>query len=264
MRCTPVIAALAVFATVQAHAATLELDFDAYGGGLPIAKGTMRLTGGAGGPSGPYEIHLDAGWASWITLFTSFRYEAEAVGTLGNPSVRPTRFKSERRQRRKHDVLRIDFSATPPVVRNDPPTDPHDALLVPETAKRGTADPLSVGAAVTAAAGGASACTGRYPVYDGRRRYDVLMTPLGREVLRPSSRRMAAGPALACQVTLRPVAGFQKDHKPDRFFVEGVERTARIWFLRVEPQGRVVPMQAEVETNLGTVYVHTTAVRLTP
>ncbi|HYH22580.1 MAG TPA: DUF3108 domain-containing protein [Azospirillum sp.] len=253
----------ALVAAAPAPAATLELDFTAYGGGLRIAEGTLRLNAD-GTTSGPYQIRLDAGWASWITLFTSFRYEAEAAGTLGNPSVKPARFKSERRLRRKHDVMRMDYAGAVPAVRTEPPRDPHDATLVPEEAKRGTADPLSVGAAVIAAAGSRAACTGRYPVYDGRRRYDLLMTPLGREILEPSSRRTAAGPADVCLVTLRPVAGFQNDHNPERFFVNGVDRTAKVWFARVGPQGRAVPVQMEVETNVGTFYVHTTGVRVTP
>jgi len=258
-----ILAASALLTAAPTVAATLELDFTAYGGGLRIAEGTLRLDA-TGTASGPYAIRVDAGWASWITLFTTFRYEAEAAGTLGNPSVRPARFKSERQLRRKRDVLRMDFSGAAPAVRMEPPRDPDDAKLIPEEATRGTADPLSVGAAVIAAAGGASACTGRYPVYDGRRRYDVLMKPLGREVLEPSSRRMAAGPADACQVTLRPVAGFQRDLNPEKFFVQGVDRTAKLWFKRVEPQGRVVPMQMEVATNVGTFYVHTTGVRVVP
>jgi hypothetical protein len=263
MRPAVLATAFAVLTTAPASAATVELDFTAYGGGLRIAEGTLRLDAD-GVTSGPYSVRLDAGWASWITLFTTFRYEAEAAGTLGNPSVRPARFESERRLRRKHDVMRIDFTSSTPAVRREPVGDPHDATLVPEEARRGTADPLSVGAAVIAAAGSASACSGRYPVYDGRRRYDVLMKPLGREILQPSSRRMAAGPAEACLVTLRPVAGFQRDVNPDRFFVQGVDRTAKLWFAPAAPQGRVVPVQVEVATTLGTFYVHTTGVRVAP
>lgn len=256
-------AAAVLLSALPVEASTLELDFTAYGGGLRIAEGTLRLDA-AGPANGPYAVRLDAGWASWITLFSTFRYEAEAAGTLGNPSVRPARFKSERQLRRKRDVLRLDYAGAAPTVRMEPTRDPDDAKLVPEEATRGTADPLSVGAAVIAAAGGPSPCTGRYPVYDGRRRYDVLLTPLGREVLEPSSSRMGAGPTEACQLTLRPVAGFQRDLDPDKFFVQSVDRTAKLWFLRVEPQGRVVPVQMEVETNVGTFYVHTTGVRVVP
>lgn len=252
--------ALLLAATGTAHAETWELSFEAYGGGLPLATGALSLTlDGARA----YEAKLESVGAQWFNFIAKFRYEAESAGALNVPAVAPSRFRGERNTRSKRDVTALTYGNGAVTVQTEPPMAPEKAALVPEAARRGSVDPLSAGIAVIAAAGGASACSGSYPVYDGRRRYDLVMKPLSPAVLEPSKRRIASGPAQRCSVKLRPVAGFQADKdRPNRFFVEGEERSATIWFAPV--QGRTIPMQIEVEADIGTVYVHTTGFKLVP
>jgi len=243
-----------------AHAETWELTFEAYGGGLPLANGSLRLTLDG---TKRYDARLESANASWFNMITRFRYEAEAAGTVSNPSVAPVRFRGERNSRSKRDVTALTYGGGGVTVQTEPPMNPEKAALVPESARRGSVDPLSAGIGVVVTAGGASACTGTYPVYDGRRRYDVTVKPAGSTVLEPSKRRMASGTAKRCVVSLKPVAGFQTDKdRPNRFFVEGAERAAVVWFLPV--QGRTIPVQVEVETDFGSFFVHTTGFTVTP
>lgn len=242
------------------HAETWQLSFEAYGGGLPLASGTLHLTIDGGKR---YDARLESANASWFNVFTRFRYDAEAAGTVSNPSVAPLHFRGERNLRSKREVTALNYGSGAVAVHTEPPMNPEKASLVPESARRGSVDPLSAGIGVVVTAGGPVACTGTYPVYDGRRRYDVTVKPMGMEVLEPSKRRMAAGQARRCVVSLKPVAGFQADKdRPNRFFVEGAERTATIWFLPVN--GRTIPIQVEVETDFGSFFVHTTGFTVTP
>ncbi|HYG84689.1 MAG TPA: DUF3108 domain-containing protein [Azospirillum sp.] len=259
--CTFVVGALVLTLSGTAYAERWELAFEAYGGGLPLAQGVLHLT--TDGPGRRYEAQLDTAGASWISLFAKFRYEAQSAGALKNPAVTPERFRGERNTRSKREIMTLAYDGAAVTVQTEPPLSPEKAALVPDDAKRGSVDPLSAGIAVVVGAGGRSACTGSYPVFDGRRRYDILAKPLGSQVLEPSRRRIAAGPAQRCSVALRPVAGFQTDRdKPNAFFVEGKERTATIWFMPV--QGRTIPMQVEVETDFGSFYVHTTGFKVLP
>ncbi|WP_448192166.1 DUF3108 domain-containing protein [Azospirillum sp. sgz301742] len=243
-----------------ARAETWEMSFEAYGGGLPLATGVLHLTVDGGRH---YDARLESASASWFNLLTSFRYEAQAIGTVSNPAVAPERFRGERNTRSKRDLTTLTYSGGTVAVHAEPPMNPEKASLVPEPVRRGSVDPLSAGIGVIVTAGGPVACTGTYPVYDGRRRYDIVMKPAGPAVLEASKRRMAAGPAQRCVVALHPVAGFQVDRdKPNAFFVEGKERTATIWFLPVN--GRTIPMQVEVETDFGSFYVHTTGFKVLP
>ncbi|WP_448204684.1 DUF3108 domain-containing protein [Azospirillum sp. sgz302134] len=240
-----------------ARAATLELEFAAYSGGLPLARGTVALTEEA--PRYHARLHAEA--SPWLSLFTNFRYSAESQGTLDEGAVRPDRFRGERRLRRKLDVMALAFRPEDVEVRAEPPLSPDKAARVPAESRRGSVDPLSLGAAVILSASRAGGCGGRYPVFDGRRRYDVLMKPRGREELPPSRYRIAVGTAEVCAMTIHPVAGFQADRDPSKFFVDGIDRSATVWFGRSGPGGRTVPVTVEVPTDSGTVLVQTVAVK---
>ena len=249
-----------LLATGAARGETWEMSFEAYGGGLPLAGGALRMTVDG---DRRYDARLESASASWFNMVTNFRYEAAAAGTVSNPAVAPQRFRGERNTRSKRDVTALTYGGGTVSVHTEPAMSPEKASLVPEAARRGSVDPLSAGIGVILGAGGQGACNGSNPVYDGRRRYDVTLTLLGSAVLPPSKRRMAAGTAQRCQVALRPVAGFQTDrNKPKAFFAEGKERTATIWFLPV--QGRTIPIQVEVETDFGSFYVHTTDFKVLP
>ena len=262
-RATRTVAALVlalVAAVGTARAETWEMTFEAYGGGLPLATGVLHLSVDG---ARRYDARLESASASWFNFVTKFRYDAQAAGTVSNPSVAPDRFRGERNARNKRFLTALTYNDGSVTVHTEPPTNPEKASLVPEPDRRGSVDPLSAGIGVVITAGGQAACTGTYPVYDGRRRYDIIMKPAGVAVLEPSKRRMAAGPAQRCVVSLRPVAGFQTDRdKPNAFFAEGKERTATIWFSAVN--GRTIPMQVEVETDFGSFYVHTTGFKVVP
>lgn len=250
--------ALALLLPASAQAATLEMEFAAYSGGLSLARGSVVLDEASGGR---YRARLLAEASSWLSLFTNFRYSAESQGVLGEASVRPDSFRGERRLRRKNDVMALAFRPDDVEVRAEPPLSPDKAARVPAESRRGSVDPLSVGAAVILTASRAGGCGGRYPVFDGRRRYDVIMKPKGREELPPSRYRIAVGTAEVCAVTIHPVAGFQTDRDPAKFFADGQDRHATVWFGRNGPGGRVVPVTVEVPTDTATVLVQTVAVR---
>lgn len=243
-----------------AGAETWRLTFEAYGGGLALATGALNLTVDG---THRYDARLESANASWFNVFTRFRYDAEAAGTVSNPSVAPVHFRGERNLRSKREVTALDYDGGGVSVRTEPPMNPEKAGLVPDAVRRGSVDPLSAGIGVVITAGGPVACTGTYPVYDGRRRYDITIRPAGSEVLEPSKRRMSSGLARRCTVSLKPVAGFQSDKdRPNRFFVEGAERSATLWFLPVN--GRTIPVQVQVETDFGSFYVHTTGFSVAP
>lgn len=279
---------LSVVASAEpARAASLVLDLDAYSGGLTFGHGsiTIALDPPATNPALPdtktgagarYDARLAVEAAGWLALFTKFRYGAEAHGTLGAGRLeagawrpgesaavpaRPERFRGERRLRSKQDVMTLTYGPDGVEPTAQPPQSPEKTALVPPDRRRDSIDPLTAGAAIVLTAGRAGGCAGTYPVYDGRRRYDLILAPRGTETLEPSRYRLYAGAATVCGVTLRPVAGFQRDLDPKKYFAQGEDRHATVWFAPAGPGGRAIPVMAEVPTFLGTVIVQTSGAR---
>ncbi|MDR3516096.1 MAG: DUF3108 domain-containing protein [Azospirillaceae bacterium] len=244
----------------RARATAYDIGFDAYGGGLFLAHGLLQLTLGPLPEGRRYDARLDASGNSIITFFTGFSYQATATGAIARPAVAPEAFWSERTLHARHDVMALRFNGDDVEVAADPPLSPEKAARVPAESRRGSVDPLSVGIAVIAAASSATPCHGTYPIFDGRRRYDLTMTAVGPTVLAPTSRSMASGPALECSVLLHPVAGFQTDQDPGKFFADHVDRRATVWFAALRPGDPVVPVRVQVETNFGTFFVHAVSI----
>jgi hypothetical protein len=104
------------------------------------------------------------------------------------------------------------------------------------------------------------ACGGTIPVYDGRRRFDVRLKPEGTQDLAPNKLSGYAGPASACRLTFRNVAG---GRTPERtMFWRQVDAAGDAGFptlvhlAPVSPGGEMMPVRVEVDSPFGWAIVH--------
>ncbi len=99
-------------------------------------------------------------------------------------------------------------------------------------------------------------CQAQLPVFDGRRRYDLIAQPDGSENLRPSGYTPFAGETVNCRLSIDRKAGFKKND--DSGWNER-ERSARVWMAK--PFGEVppVPVRLTINTPLGSVIAHLNA-----
>jgi hypothetical protein len=247
-----------------ATAMTVDLEFDVYGGGLYLAQGAVTLNAdvAANTPS-PYKARVRMAASKWLGYITGFTYLAESSGSYARPDFHSASFSTERHLRSRKNRLAIRFGDDVHV-DTEPAVASEKLDRVPQDMRRATIDPLSTALAVVAAADTAAPCTGTYPVYDGLRRFDIVMAPIGPTELKASSYSMAAGPALACTARLIPIAGFKDARDTGAAFSQGVERTATMWFARIEPGAPMVPVRGLIETALGNFYVHIVALKIIP
>lgn len=106
-------------------------------------------------------------------------------------------------------------------------------------------------------------CAGSFPVFDGKRRFNITMKDDGQENLIKSDYSSFEGRALRCTVRVEPVAGFdKKDAKRGWMAVqahtEKRNKPTTIWLAPVEKEGTVVPVRMEISSDYGTVVAHLT------
>ncbi|MDE2336926.1 MAG: DUF3108 domain-containing protein, partial [Alphaproteobacteria bacterium] len=82
-------------------------------------------------------------------------------------------------------------------------------------------------------------CDGRFPVYDGRRRYDVTLTDAGEDTLPKSRYSVFQGKALRCTLKLVPVAGFTAGDKKRGWwaiqnYTEARHKPPTVWLARIK------------------------------
>ena len=235
-------AAFLIVLPVQANA--MKLEYDIYAGGLFLVSGELKFAL----DRNRYSAEVEAKGGRLVDLLSRWSYEASAEGRVeSGVRVSPEEFRSRRNQRRGQRTLNMAYDKMGNVsVTAEPPQSELSASAVPPEFRPNTLDPVSAMVGVIAT-GGASGCAGTFPVFDGRRRYDVTVTSNGTDMLQKSSRNMHAGAAEKCKILLHPVAGFERDRDKEDFFRYGVDRTATAWFARPWADRPPVPVRIQVD-----------------
>jgi hypothetical protein len=105
------------------------------------------------------------------------------------------------------------------------------------------------------ARGGGCALT--VPVFDGRHRYDLKFSDLGRTSLTPEDGQKFVGPAQACRMVREAIGGFYVDKKRE----EGAH-SGTIWYAsQLMPGDIAVPVRMNMDTEIGDVAIFLSRLR---
>jgi hypothetical protein len=134
--------------------------------------------------------------------------EASAVGTVAGSSVRPQKYDSSYNGEKSNQRVALAYAGAGIELFSEPPYDVN-RFPVSEEQKRDTVDPLS---GIVFAISGISItperpCGETVRVFDGRRRYDVELTYVGKETI---SAMNYAGPTTKCEMRYKQIAGFKQ------------------------------------------------------
>ncbi len=232
--------AAAALALLAGPAAALpeRAVYDLFLGGLRL--GDLRVSTERDGAR--YRARAALATSGWLGAFVRFALDARAEGRVGAEGLEPERFTAQSQSSRRGErLLEIRYEGRRPVaVDATPPFDPKPWEIEPSL-QEGAADPLSAFLAAAASAPDTEPCDRVGDVFDGRRRYRVILSPVD-----------AAGPAgpglRRCAGRYRRVAGFKPKFmaRPDIAF--------DVWF---EPaaDGGFAFLRAIGETPLGTAVI---------
>ncbi len=123
----------------------------------------------------------------------------------------------------------------------------------------GPTDPLTGLLRAALQPGGGSPCIGVAPIYDGRQRYDLILSPAGGGALSGAQRNLGLQRTVACRMGFRPISGFSKGPpKPNPFL-----RGDPVVTFAYAPKGDVwVMTDVAVPTIVGAGHVSLTALRI--
>jgi hypothetical protein len=125
----------------------------------------------------------------------------------------------------------------------------------------GTTDLMTAVLGVFRATQAQDACKGSRPVFDGKRRFNLVSEDAGRETLKKTQYSSFSGEALRCAVTIEPVAGFRKkDYKRGWLAVQEHAKAHKelptMWLAPFAPGMPVVPVRMELASAYGSVIAH--------
>jgi hypothetical protein len=102
-----------------------------------------------------------------------------------------------------------------------------------------------------------SECRGSLPVFDGRRRYDLMFTDVGLADVPRARGAMYSGPARRCRADIKPLAGFWR---PDSLHDERPSRM-EYWIASPRPELPPVPVYLELSSPRGILKIHLTGLK---
>ena len=190
-------------------ASTLDLSYDLYVGGIPLGKVAMsaRFQGN------DYKAISSLETKGIVNTFWQAKIEAASSGSADGSKLQPNlydSFSQNRSVQRQHATLTFGPDG-PKSVMGDPPYR-DNKYPVSETQKKGTLDPLSAAVYLTsgiAIADQAKPCDATAPVFDGRRRYNVVSNFVKNTGVRMDN-GLYAGPAMVCQIHYNEIAGYKQ------------------------------------------------------
>jgi hypothetical protein len=241
---------LAAPASAQAPAA-VELDYRLYVGGLHALSLTARIAREGEG----YRMRVLARTDGLVAELVDAAYEAESAGVTDGAVPRPRRYRGVSRDGDENKSVALSWSPerVPAAVfepAHDAPTEPlADEVIA------GTVDPASAALTLMTTLAASGRCELRVPVFDGKRRYDLVAGDGGSRELRSSRYAPYAGPATECVVAIERIAGFRSGklagRYPDRISIF----LAPLW------EGMPVPVRLHASNLFGALRIHLVARR---
>jgi len=209
-----------------------------------------------------YSVSATGGSVDIINVLLRGEGSAEAAGDIKNGRLVPTSFSSSLVE----DGQKIDLKMTMEdgvvtAVKDNGPPPGADRVPLTQAHAQGVIDPLSAllipneGSDNTLAQ---ESCNRTLAIFDGRRRYDLVLSFKRMETL---SGKDYAGRALVCNVILRPIAG----HRADSMIMKYVagRRDMEIFFAPITGTRFLAPLRLLVPTLIGTMAIQATSFEVT-
>jgi Protein of unknown function (DUF3108) len=155
---------------------------------------------------------------------------------------------------RKTEQLRMTFGSRAVTQISIYPDKRPNERTIPVTKEQleGVLDPMS-GAFLSAHSenpnGDLKVCNQTLPLFDGRQRFDLVLTPKRAVNVQRSTPTGYAGPAVICQVKFIPIAGYQPDNPGIRLMSQTNE--IEVWLIPVRGTFMYVPYRIVLPTPVG-------------
>jgi len=232
------------------EARQLDLAYSISVSGVDAGQLTLSIafTGGS------FRISSKLQSLGFIDKFIGFRSQASTKGSMSSNKIKPSEHMADNLWREETRYVRLSYGPHGPVKSDiSPSAETDDREAVPREMWPGTFDALSAAyiaslAARTNVDDSAARCLATIPIFDGRRRYDIRISPIGyRSIDGPVYR----GSAFECDVKLHRIAGNSKNP----WIPRSENETGKVWYTKLSEDWPPVPVRFENDIILGSVVI---------
>ena len=220
--------------------------------GVRVGQSTWKATIG----DERYSAEATGGSVDLLSIFTKGEGVAQTSGSVKDGALVPASFSSAMVEEGEKTEIKMTFEEGTVTDVVDKGPAPADRVPLREEHLRGVTDPLSaLLLANSANAGGLSrqTCERTLAIFDGRRRYDLVLSFKRVEEL---ARKPYEGRVLVCNLVLRPVAGHRANSLVMKYIAG--RRDIDIAFAPMAGGRYLAPLRLTVPTLLGTIAIEAT------
>ncbi len=159
---------------------------------------------------GKYRIQVEGMTEGVVDWFVGWRNFTDVDGTLQKVDTRPEDYHAVNLFRGRRSVVAMRYTQDGGVEAKADPPPGDDRDPVGAQQRRSTVDTLTAGLVLSRRLAAGEACDGRIPVFDGRRRYDLVMEDGGRSPISMRKTLPRIETAQICWFRIHRIAGFKK------------------------------------------------------
>jgi hypothetical protein len=259
MQMRPILAGLSAIAILAATPARADdaplpavgLDYKIYIGGLEALAATVTIAS----ETARYDVEITARTAGAIGKLFPWTITIASKGNISGDTLQPVIHQQISNFQGKDRSVFLKYDGHGGFLERTVVPDPHEDARdeVPAEMTRDSLDIVSGVLAGLRAVDRTGHCDGKVPVFDGRRRFDLVYADDGHETLEPSSVAVYGGDALKCRVEVQPVAGFWRKNQKKWFTRSGSDDIVpiEVYIARVGAAGIEAPVKIESASPFG-------------
>lgn len=231
---------------------TIEIQYVVYFGGFHLA--TLDFIGTLTGDK--YEIRSAITTEGVADALVSTTADIGAQGLVTDGKVQPRLYNSDITDTNQRQLVAMSYQDVLPTNVGSFPEYNLERFPVSEDDQRATVDPLSAimfiiqGSAATEA----NPCGGTIPIFDGRRRFNIMLEHQADETVSTGKDGAYHGEAMKCWIGYKKVAGF-KPPKKRRWGKAPVTKSdwpdIDMWIAKLGDENLLVPVRIQSETSFG-------------
>jgi hypothetical protein len=246
------------YAVNQKHKLTLK--YDVYAGGFKALNASLEMDL----DKKAYDMALQAETQGFIGSLFPWKGAYATSGHAEKGILIPTVYTERSLWRQSLKVTEMDYAPNGKILKSTTQEDGGKITVnrnIDQNLSHDTQDLLTGTLAMLQSVKNTQRCEGKFPVFDGKRRFNIALTDEGVDYIAPSRYSRYSGDAIRCTLKVEPVAGFKKtDAKRGWMAVqnhtEGYNKLPTIWLARMPDSGQMVPVRMEIASAYGSVVAH--------
>ena len=230
-----------------------ELHYSVYLGGLYLGGIDTEVRQG----KSSYKIESAARTNTAFNWVFSWFAKGETEGLVNLDKFFPRQHQHKSTWNDNVRLVSMDYaqSGDVKVEKTDTRADPSDKFTPIDPASlRNTIDPMTAILTMSNRLSKGEGCNAKLPIFDGHRRYDLILSEKPERYFKPSRYSVFEGQAIGCKIDVVRKGGFRVDQEAAR--TTNNDQEVIVWVGAPIENGNVVPVRLQLETQFGMMEMH--------